>query len=335
MALKRLGGASGSKLAAITAAVSANIGEVTRQLERPVDRTRGIFERVALESVRPDPENPRNLKLSWEELKNGLAELERGRVEAGDRAKRTRIFESIAGKAESFKKVGQLMPIIVFRDDRGIFRIVDGEMRYWAARLCGWAEIAANVRPTKPTSLRLEQYAANVLRDDLNLAQQLNNLELLLQEAREAGTEVSSLNELAALINRPRTTVQQWWSILRNGNEDVKAAIREDQVTSLEAAYTAAQEPDAGRRAALLSGHAVPVRGAPVQTTRRGRKLTGVQLGKAKDLELVRLLIESVDIDSPLGDVNWADARSVQGAWQKFLKAFAEHVKKQRASRSS
>ena len=335
MSVKRLGAGSGNKLAAITAAVSGNLEEVTRQLERPVDRTRGVFERVALESVRPDPDNPRNLKLSWEELKNGLADLEAGRIEAGERTTRTKNLESIASKADSFKKVGQLQPIIVYRDDRGLLRIVDGEMRYWAARLCGWTELDAKVRAKKPTYLRLEQYAANVLRDDLNLAQQLNNLELLLQEAREAGTEVSSLNELAALINRPRTTVQQWWSILRNDNEDVKAAIREDQITSLDAAYTAAQEPDAGRRAALLSGHALPVRGAAVQATRRGRKLTGVQLGKAKDLELVRLLIESVDIDSPLGDVNWADARSVQGAWQKFLKAFAEHVKKQRASRSS
>jgi ParB/RepB/Spo0J family partition protein len=335
MTLKRLGGGTGSKLAGITAAVSANLGEVTRQLERPVDRTRGIFERVALESVRPDPENPRNLKISWEELKAGLADIERGRVETADQAKRHRLYESIAGKAESFKKVGQLMPIIVFRDDRGILRIVDGEMRYWAARLCGWPEIAANVRPMKPTALRLEQYAANVLRDDLNLAQQLNNLELLLQEARESGTEVTSLNELAALINRPRSTVQQWWSILSNANEDVKAAIHSEQVTSLEAAYTAAQEPDPGRRAALLSGSALPARGAPVQATRRGRKLNGVQLGKAKDLELVRELIEVVGIESSLGDVNWADARSVQGAWQTFLKAFAEHVKKQRASRSS
>src|SRR5271168_799231 len=302
MSVKRLGGGSGNKLAAITAAVSGNLQEVTRQLERPVDRTRGVFERVSLESVRPDPDNPRNLKLSWEELKNTLADLEGGRIEAGERTKRTKILESIASKADSFKRIGQLQPISVYRDDHGLLRIVDGEMRYWAARLCGWTELDAKVRGKKPTYLRLEQYAANVLRDDLNLAQQLNNLELMVEEARESGESVSSLSELAALMNRPRTTVQQWWAILRDGaNEDVKAAIREDQITSLDAAYTAAQEPDAGRRAALLSGHALPARGAPVKSARRGRKLSGVQLGKATDLELVRQLIETVGIDAPLG----------------------------------
>jgi ParB/RepB/Spo0J family partition protein len=336
MSVKRLGAGSGNKLAAITAAVSGNLEEVTRQLERPVDRTRGVFERVSLESVRPDPDNPRNLKLSWEELKNGIADLEAGRIEAGERSTRTRNLESIASKADSFKKVGQLQPIIVYRDDRGLLRIVDGEMRYWAARLCGWTELDAKVRAKKPTYLRLEQYAANVLRDDLNLGQQLNNLELMLDEARESGESVKSLNELAALMNRPRTTVQQWWAILRDGaNEDVKAAIREDQITSLDAAYTAAQEPDAGRRAALLSGHALPARGAPVKTPRRGRKLSGVQLGKTKDLEIVRQLIETVGVDASLGEVDWADAKSVQLAWQKFMKAFGERVKRQKATRSN
>ncbi|MGA9766569.1 MAG: ParB N-terminal domain-containing protein [Rhodomicrobium sp.] len=334
MSVKRLGAGSGNKLAAITAAVSDNLEEVTRQLERPVDRTRGVFERVSLESVRPDPDNPRNLKLSWEELKKGIADLEAGRIEAGERTTRTRNLESIASKADSFKKVGQMQPIIVYRDDRGLLRIVDGEMRYWAARLCGWTELDAKVRAKKPTYLRLEQYAANVLRDDLNLGQQLNNLELMLDEARESGESVKSLSELASLMNRPRTTVQQWWAILREANEDVKAAIREDQITSLDAAYTAAQEPDAGRRAALLSGHALPARGASVKAGRRGRKLSGVQLGKAKDLEIVRQLIETVGGDVSLGEVDWADAKSVQLAWQKFMKAFTERVKRQKATRS-
>jgi ParB/RepB/Spo0J family partition protein len=334
MSVKRLGAGSGNKLAAITAAVSDNLEEVTRQLERPVDRTRGVFERVSLESVRPDPDNPRNLKLSWEELKKGIADLEAGRIEAGERTTRTRNLESIASKADSFKKVGQMQPIIVYRDDRGLLRIVDGEMRYWAARLCGWTELDAKVRAKKPTYLRLEQYAANVLRDDLNLGQQLNNLELMLDEARDSGESVKSLSELASLMNRPRTTVQQWWAILREANEDVKAAIREDQITSLDAAYTAAQEPDAGRRAALLSGHALPARGAPVKAGRRGRKLSGVQLGKTKDLEIVRRLIETVGGDVSLGEVDWADAKSVQLAWQKFMKAFAERVKRQKATRS-
>jgi hypothetical protein len=59
-----------------------------------------------------------------------------------------------------------------------------------------------------------------------------------------------------------------------------------------------------------------------------------VQLGKTKDLEIVRQLIETVGVDASLGEVDWADAKSVQLAWQKFMKAFSERVKRQKATRS-
>src|ERR1700683_4436034 len=109
MSVKRLGVGSSNKLAAITAAVSGNLEEVTRQLDRPVDRTRGVFERVSLESVRPDPDNPRNLKLTWEELKNALADMGAGRIDAGERTKRIKNIESFASKAASFNKIVKFM----------------------------------------------------------------------------------------------------------------------------------------------------------------------------------------------------------------------------------
>jgi hypothetical protein len=33
--------------------------------------------------------------------------------------------------------------------------------------------------------------------------------------------------------------------------------------------------------------------------------------------------------------VDWADAKSVQTAWQKFIKAFADRIKRQKAPRST
>jgi ParB/RepB/Spo0J family partition protein len=329
MTVKRLGGTSSGKLATISAAVASEMGEVTRQLERPIDRTRGVFERKALESVRPDPENPRNLKLTWEELRNGIDQLEQ--QEGNVRTQREKMYESIAALADSFKQIGQLQPIILYRDDRGMLRIVDGERRYWAARLADWTEIEAKIRPAKPKYIRLEQYAANVLREDLTLSAHLNNLEMLLTEAEEQGSPVRSLNEFAALVNRPRTTVQQWWSILRGNHEDVKEAIRTGSVTSVDTAYAAAQEPDPGRRAALLEGHALPARSTaqkPIQRhSGRGRRKSAVELGRARDLEIVRKLIEAIPLEKNFDDTDWTDPRSVQSAWKAFIEAFTRHVK--------
>ena len=50
--------------------------------------------------------------------------------------------------------------------------------------------------------------------------------------------------------------------------------------------------------------------------------------------EAVECLIEAVGGDVSLGEVDWADAKSVQLAWYKFMKAFAERVKRQKATRS-
>jgi len=337
MAVKRLGGGGGSpstaggKLATIAAAVESNMDEVARQLERPIDRNRGVFERPSLESIRPDPENPRNLNLTWDELSEGIRQL--SQEESAPRTDRERLFESILGMARSFKNIGQLQPIIVYRDDRGMLRIVDGERRYWAARVAEWKDIEAKVRPTRPKYIRLEQYAANMLREDLTLASHLNNLEMLLSEADEQGTPVKSLNDFSTVLGKPRATVQLWWSILRSNHEDVKGAIRKGAVTSLETAYAAAQEVDPGRRAALLEGHAIPARGSTQTAVRRrsgrGRPITAVDLGRAKDLDIVRGLIEAVPLDQNFDNIDWSDPKSVQTAWRLFIEAFTRRIKKQ------
>ena len=337
MAVRRLGGggpATGGKLASIAAAVEGDLKEVSRQLERPIDRNRGVFERAAIENVRPDTENPRNLRLTWDELSEGLRQLKQ-KEEGAPRTDREKIFESIAGMAASFKNIGQLQPIIVYRDDRGMLRIVDGERRYWAARVADWKEIEAKIRPTRPKYVRLEQYAANMLREDLTLSSHMNNLEMLLGEAEEQGTPVKSLTEFSTVLGKPRATVQLWWSLLRSNtdHEDVKDAIRSGSVTSLETAYAAAQEVDPGRRAALLQGHALPARSATSnvsrRTSERGRPKSAVELGRAKDLEIIRRLIEAVPVDQSFDATDWTNPKEVQRAWQTFLAAFARQVKKQ------
>lgn len=337
MAVRRLGGggtapAGGGKLASITAAVQGDMGEVSRQLERPIDRNRGVFERAALENVRPDPENPRRLNLTWDEVSAGIRQLAQ-KEEGAPRSAREKVIESIAGMAASFKNVGQLQPIILYRDDRGMLRIVDGERRYWAARVAEWNEIEAKIRPNRPQYIRLEQYAANMLREDLSLSSHLNNLEMLLTEAQEQGTPVKSLTEFSTVLGKPRATVQLWWSILRSNHDDVKEAIRSGAVTSLETAYAAAQEVDPGRRAALLEGHALPARSTTQTSSRRpsgrGRPKSAVDLGRAKDLELVRKLIEAVPLEQSFDQTDWSNPKEVQHAWRAFIEAFARHVRKQ------
>lgn len=330
MAIKRLGGSSAaSKLDTIGAAVSSGLSDVSRQLEAPLDRSRGSYERVALDNVFPDPENPRHLQLTFDELRQGVTDLQQG-TEA--ETARQKIYESISGLSATLKDLGQLQPITTYRDERGRLRIVDGERRYWGARLLGWTHIDAKVRSKRPEYVRLEQYVANVQREDLTLDQHLNNLEMLVEEAQGQGHAVTSLTQLAALINLPRTTVQRWWGVLR-GPQDVRDAIRTGTLQSIKHAYTAAQERDSKRRAALLACEVVPARGAKSQTKRAGRPKRRISLGATKDVELIRTIIQAISVDQSFAEVDWSDLATVQGTWQRFLKALESKIRSTRTSK--
>jgi hypothetical protein len=158
---------------------------------------------------------------------------------------------------------------------------------------------------------------------------------MLVIEAQEQGTPVKSLTEFSTVLGKPRATVQLWWSILRSDHQDVKEAIRSGSVTSLETAYAAAQEVDPGRRAALLEGHALPARNnAQVSTRRnsaRGRPKTAIELGRAKDFEIVRRLIEAVPLEQSFEGTDWSNPKDVQNAWRAFIEAFTRQIKKKQA----
>lgn len=61
---------------------------------------------------------------------------------------------------------------------------------------------------------------------------------------------------------------------------------------------------------------------------RAGRPLKGVTLGVAKDLNIVRTLIEAVPTRAKLDNTDWTDARSVQETWEKFIKAVQDMLRK-------
>jgi len=326
MAVKRLGGTpASSKVAVIGAAVASELGDVSRQLDTPIDRNKGVYERVPLDNVSPDPKNPRNLKLTFEELREGVAALQKGLSEATTDRQKT--YEWIAELAETFKEVGQQQPIVTYRDERGQLRIIDGENR--------WAFIDTKIKPKRPEYLRLEQYIANVHRAGLTLGQHLTNLEMVVQEAQEQGKEVTSINQLAVLIHRPRTTVQYWWGVLR-GPEDVREAIRNGKLSSIERAYTAAQERDDGRRAALLAGEVLPLRGLERAAVKRGgRPKRRVSLGAVRDSEVIKTLIQAVELEESFEAIDWSDLGAVQKTWQRFLKALESRIKKTKVEAGS
>lgn len=65
-------------------------------------------------------------------------------------------FGDLQGKAESLRRFGQLVPILVQELPDGQYRLIDGERRTRAARLLEWTEIDAVTRSEDMTPLQLK-----------------------------------------------------------------------------------------------------------------------------------------------------------------------------------
>jgi ParB family chromosome partitioning protein len=106
--------------------------------------------------------------------------------------------ESIQGMAQSLAKDGQLQPAIVMPTG-DIFELFDGERRWRAAQLLGWATLKAITMP-RPQDLHRKALLTTLHREDLN---PLDKAEALLKEITEqTGISTDEIPRLLATVVR-------------------------------------------------------------------------------------------------------------------------------------
>ena len=119
--------------------------------------------------------------------------------------------EDLRSLAESIAAVGVLCPITVSPDAEG-YRIVAGERRWRAARLCALTTIPALVRALSPTEQSLAALSENLQRKDLDPFEEAEGIRRFLREsgltqaeaARALGKSQSGLaNKLRLLALDP------------------------------------------------------------------------------------------------------------------------------------
>lgn len=123
---------------------------------------------------------------------------------------------------ESFKAIGQIEPITLETRDGG-FEIVAGHRRYLAARSLGWTEIAAVVRPAGSTNSLAVMLHENLVREDLNPAEEA----LFMAQAREE----LQLDEagLCDLFKRPAQYIANRFALLR-GDPNIFSALQRGEI---------------------------------------------------------------------------------------------------------
>lgn len=303
-------------------------------------------EAIPLKKMELDPENPRDLVLTFEDLYNG--------IDKGDKNYLRKVEEksSLLSLANSIKEQGIINPVVVYKfGDK--YRLIAGERRTLASIIAAKNEIQAKILDTKPNELKISllQWMENIERKDLSLWERLRNLEKILSAyATNKGLELSEITatDLGRLLGCSLPHAMNYIAVL-NADKKVKDLISANRIKNLEkAALIAAIRSDGIKQAAIdacLSGATLKklktistqdkvkkiITTAPSLPNARGRQSTLVNLGTTKKIHVARFIIDSVlnhekvtHLKHQFAELNWSDYKSINHAFKHLLKTLEQ-----------
>lgn len=285
------------------------------------------FDSLDIDRIEPDPENPRRLGLSEDELawlKDRAAVAKARADESPDT--RTETLLALRNLADSMDENGVLQPIKVYRHGT-VFRIAYGERRYWAARVAGLSAMPAWILSKRPTRLRAVQLVENIQREDLILSARVRNVIGVLSELAEDGEATGQ--RLATLVGMNERTARRYLQVAQ-GPENVRDAVLAGELTALKDAAAMTGMDEEMRlfvleavRAGKSVADAVAVWEARQRTKetegKRGRPKTKVTLGSTRNVALVKALMGRLLDEDQIPDVDWDDYGAIAKAWQQLL----------------
>ncbi len=330
------------KVFAISNALSNGIEETIQAAHDYSGELR--VEVVPLKRIEVDPENPRDLALTFEDANHGISPTD------PQYARKEQEIESLQSIANSIKDQGIINPIVVYKFGEK-YRLVAGERRTLASIIAGKTDIQAKILDSKPNDLkiRLLQWIENVERSDLSLWERLNNLEKIVSayfEKNNLSKKSISVTELSNLIGCTKPHAANYKAVL-DADPGLKQYISTNQIRSLEKAALIAtiQTSDlkehalneclAGANLKRLKAIAAqkPNKIAQIKKSveSRGRQTTSVNLGITKNVGVAQLVLDSIlknNALSPIAihfkQVDWNDYRAINNTFKQLVKKLEE-----------
>lgn len=314
---------------------SSSLGRISEQMTQPV--AQGYLERIRLDDVYPDPDNPRYIdamRPSPEQVKQGEDALAEYTDETQKEALRDEI-RWVRELAALIERDGQQQAIEVYAD-KGRYVIIEGENRWLACNYLGLETIDAKVRPHRPDALSVLQYNANMKRRGWPLDKRLQGIK---RGCVERGVSEFTPQVMGELFGMNAAESYRWSKVL--STPDVEAAVLEKTITSLVQAYAVAVLPTAFQRrkkiASLAAGMAEEGSGeyevdgilerprADLKPKgRRGRDKRYVSFGRTQDLGRARFVVKGLAELLGVEVVAGETPADLQKAWKTIEKALDE-----------
>jgi len=295
---------------------------------------------IPIRKIELDPANPRDLVLSITDVQNGISDYD------NERKRKLAELESLQSITNSIKTQGIINPITVYKYGEK-YRLIAGERRTLASVLAGKIDIQAKILDDKPDELKISllQWIENVERSDLSLWERLSNFEKIVNAyAQSKGMQITqvSITELSNLIGCVKSHAMNYKAIL-NADSELKQLIFENKIKNLEKAALISdiQSSDvrhqvvnaciAGATLKQLKTIAEQSAKKPAlmkSVERRGRQTTSVNFGVTKNINVAKIVLESLLNNNELAhltasfkNIDRNDHRVVSETFKKLLKS--------------
>jgi ParB family chromosome partitioning protein len=198
-----------------------------------VENNAGIFRNavVPLSRIELDPDNPRKLAITLEDIRQGLERndplYDQKSVE----------LEKLSELAFTIESSGVINPVVVYKRGEA-YRVVAGERRCLASILAGKNEIDARIFNEKPKGfeLKLIQWIENTAREDLTLEERIGNIREIIYEYQLLNDDVPVTATLIKNLIGFSLPQASYYMAVLNAPDDVRSMIENGQLRSLDKA---------------------------------------------------------------------------------------------------
>lgn len=288
------------------------------------------YDMMSLDMLEPDPNNPRKLLISRDEIINGLHADNHP-----DHQRKITELEALNELAESIKKIGVKHAIEVYKDGTK-YRIITGERRYWAAFLAGQKSVPVRVSQ-KPDefNLRYTQWVENINRQDLSLWEKFNNLLLISDAYKQTNQGVFTEQVLQSLLGISNIQAYRYYNLLK-ADESIIQLLKTGKLNNLKIIQELVSMKDRGARNQIISW--ISSSKDEVTSLANYKKVAGkkpkiskaknpINLGKISSSNAAKQLFEIVLSDarfkskrSTFNKVDWSSAKDISKAFKDLIK---------------
>jgi len=271
----------------------SNIGNTVSMVQNNIGTLN--YRIVPIEFVEFDPENPRQLSITRNDIKTWIAHPNHLTLDE----KQKKELDALVHMSETIKKYGVRNPIEIYKIGSK-YRLIHGERRCLSSMIANKQDIPARILDEKPNAvdIKLLQFIENVHREGLTLYETLNNIEKVIEAyQKDVNPDIKVTSAfLSKLLNKSETHCRRLLIVL-NAPKILKNSIQEGRVNSLRKAEEIAKAKTTDQMQHMIKDC-----------------LNGTTLTKLEEISKAQALTEKTLIDKKKGTIGRGKRYSIDSS---------------------